>query len=75
MKQNTLENLKAGLGVVGVIALIGALIALVIFFPIFTIWSLNLLFATGIPVTFYTWLSVAWLTSLVAGTKIKYNKD
>ena len=33
--------------------------------PVFSIWSLNLLFGLGIPLTIWTWLAAAWLQILV----------
>lgn len=33
--------------------------------PVFTIWSLNLLFGLTIPVTLKTWLSALWLAAVV----------
>ena len=42
-------------------ALILLVIALVVVGPIFTILALNTLFTLSIPITFWTWLSTAWL--------------
>lgn len=57
-------------------SLISSAIALVVvsglliaFGPIFTIWALNLIFNLSIPITFWTWLSTAWLSFLVVGHK------
>jgi hypothetical protein len=36
--------------------------------PVFTIWSLNLLFHTNIEVDIGSYLAVLWLTSIVAVT-------
>lgn len=55
----------------GVIALIIGLIVLIGFGPIFTIWSLNLLFGLAIPITVWTWLSTAWLSAFFAAIKTK----
>jgi len=38
----------------------------IIFGPIFTIWAINALFGVGIPLNFWTWLSMLWLTIMVA---------
>lgn len=38
--------------------------------PIFTLWSINLLFHTAVPVTVQTWAAVAWL-ELVLGAAFK----
>lgn len=43
--------------------------------PIFTIWSLNLLFGLQIPVTFKTWCAVLWLLTVLNGIRIKSMKD
>lgn len=40
--------------------------------PILTIWAVNLLFSTAIPVTFWTWLSTAWLCVQFGGQRV-YN--
>lgn len=50
-------------------------VLVVVFGPIFTIWALNALFATAIPVTFWTWLSVLWLQSVAVGLKYKTTKE
>lgn len=42
-------------------------VVMLIMGPIFTIWSLNLLFGLAIPVTFWTWLSMFWLCMVVGG--------
>lgn len=55
----------------GIIALIVGLIVLIGIGPIFTIWSLNLLFGLTIPVTIWTWLSTAWLSAFFAPFKVK----
>jgi hypothetical protein len=44
-----------------VAALILLIITLVVAGPIFTILALNTLFTLSIPITFWTWLSTAWL--------------
>lgn len=54
-------------GVTGV----ALLICIIIIGPIFTIWALNLLFGTAIPVTIWTWLSTFWLGGLVSGAAYK----
>lgn len=54
-----------------VILLITVFLTLFIIGPVFTIWALNLLFATNIPVTFWTWLSVLWLQAILIGSRVK----
>jgi|688.fasta_scaffold08091_33 hypothetical protein len=48
--------------------LILLIIALLIFAPLVTIWSLNTLFNLGIDYTFWTWLAMAWLTMVTFGS-------
>ncbi|MAG26118.1 hypothetical protein CMI47_11170 [Candidatus Pacearchaeota archaeon] len=52
----------------GIAGLIVFVIVMVIFAPIFSIWAVNLLFGTQIPVTFWTWLSALWITHIVHGS-------
>jgi len=42
--------------------------------PLVTIWSLNLLFGLAIPVTFKTYLAVAWLQTIVYGQTVSNNR-
>jgi len=35
--------------------------------PIFSLWSLNFLFNTEIPINFSSWCAVAWLTFIIRG--------
>lgn len=57
------------LGAIAIALLIAFIVGMVIFFPIITIWSLNLLFGLSIPYTIYTWLATWWLAGIV-GSKI-----
>lgn len=43
------------------------LLAIVVVAPIFTIMALNTVFALGIPLTFWTWLSIVWLQMVTFG--------
>lgn len=45
--------------------LIIVLIAIIVFSPFLTIWSLNTLFSTGIPYTFWTWAAILWLQGML----------
>jgi len=38
----------------------------VVLFPVFTIWSLNMLFGLGIPYNLVTWTASWWLTMCLA---------
>lgn len=54
----------------GGIAIIGFVLLLIvaaIVSPVFTIWSVNALFGTGVVLTLKSWASVFWLQILVAG--------
>lgn len=42
--------------------------------PIFTIWSLNLVFGLEIPLTFWTWLSVVWLVLVIRSRNPSTNR-
>lgn len=42
--------------------------------PFFSIWSINCLFGTEIPLNFNTWCAMAWLL-LVFGIRIIANKN
>lgn len=42
-------------------------VLLILFAPFATIWSINTLFSTTIAYTFWTWLAMAWLTSVTFG--------
>jgi hypothetical protein len=43
--------------------------------PFFTIWSLNCLFGTEIPINFKTWCSVVWLMIVLHGIRINYKSS
>lgn len=57
-----------GLLGLGVVALVMIVVALVIFWPLVMIWSINTLFGLGIPYTFWTWLAMLVL-NLAFGAK------
>ena len=40
------------------------IVALIVFAPLATIWSLNTLFALAIPYNFATWFAAFWLTAV-----------
>ena len=59
-----------------IIALITLAIVLIGIGPILTILSLNALFALGIGITIWNWLSVVWLSMVlggICGNKFKFN--
>ena len=47
----------------------------VIAVPVLTIWAVNLLTGMSIPITFFTWLSAAWLLWLSRGSITVGGKD
>jgi hypothetical protein len=56
--------------------LILAFIAFVIIFgPIFTIWSINCLFGTEILLNFKTWCAMTWLLVILGGIRLGINKE
>ena len=60
---------------IGVVLLI---VALIVFGPLATIWSLNTLFGLGIAYTFWTWLATVWLSMVTFGSvtsSIRRNKN
>jgi hypothetical protein len=58
-----LDKVFLTLGVGSVLALI---VGLFIIGPILSIWAVNQLFGTTITVSFWNWVSVAWLHIVVA---------
>lgn len=48
-------------------ALVLFLIAVIIFAPLLTIWSLNTLFSLGIAYTIWTWAAVVWIQMVTFG--------
>ena len=53
--------------VVGGLTAVVVVVAILIFAPFVTIWSLNTLFALGIDYTFWTWLAMVWLSAVTFG--------
>ena len=43
------------------------LVAVIIFAPLISIWSLNTLFGLGIAYTFWTWAAIMWLQGIAFG--------
>jgi len=50
-----------------IISLIVLLVVLIGVGPILTIMSMNVLFNTGIALSFYSWISVVWLSLVLGG--------
>ena len=63
-----LEKTFTALGVSGVVLFV---IGLLVLGPWLSILAVNQLFGTTIQLTFWNWLSVAWLHVIVAGTSSK----
>ena len=53
--------------ILGVILLVALIVVVIGIGPVLTILSLNTLFNTGIAISFWSWLSVAWLHMIAAG--------
>lgn len=53
--------------VIGVLLTLGVFVLVIAIGPIFTLWSINFLFHTEIPINFYSWCAVAWLTFIIRG--------
>jgi len=69
---------KAILGTFGIFGLIAFILALIVFGPLISIWSLNALFALAIPYSFKTWLAVCWIQMVTFGgvqTALKKKKE
>lgn len=69
-----IKGILATFGILGLIALI---IAILVFAPLATIWSVNTLFSLGIEYTFKTWLATVWIQMVTFGnvtTAINNNK-
>ena len=50
-----------------VILLVILLAIIIVFAPLATIWSLNVLFGMAIEYNFWTWLATVWLSSVTFG--------
>lgn len=53
-----------------ILAIVLVLIALLIFSPVITIWSLNTLFGLAIPYTLATWFATVWLSMVTFGNVV-----
>lgn len=62
--------MKETLSVTGLIILAIVLIGVG---PLITIWSLNTLFSMNIAYSFWTWLSIVWLSLVTFGSVKKSN--
>ena len=60
-----------GMAVVGVIAVVALVVALLVLSPLAIIWALNTLFLLAIPYNFWTWLAVVVLLLLLGGSRAK----
>lgn len=61
--------------IIVVLVLFLLLAALIVMGPMFTIWSLNTLFATQIPFNFHTWAAVIWLMTVFHGIRFQIKKN
>lgn len=58
-----------------VVVLLLLLASLIVFGPIFTIWSLNTVFGLEIPFNFQTWAAVIWLMTVFHGIRFQIKKN
>lgn len=59
-----------------IVGLIVLIIALLIFGPLMTIWSLNMVFPLlAIPYNFWTWAGILWIQATFLGSKINKSSD
>ena len=65
-KANTMRN--SDFGILGGIILL--VVVLLFLSPFISVWSINTLFHTNIPINLWTYLAALWLTGLVAGSKV-----
>lgn len=56
------------------VALLALLLALIVLGPIFTIWSLNILFGLHIPMTLKTWAAAIWLMTVLYGIRFQLKR-
>lgn len=49
------------------------IVAMVVCFPLISIWSVNTLFGTAIPFNLATWFGAAWLSAIVYGAQAARN--
>ena len=49
--------------------------ALVLLGPIFSIWSLNILFGTEIAYNFKTWVAMIWIHTIIHGIRTTFKKN
>ena len=59
---------------VKIVLLIALIVAIIVFGPLITIWSLNTLFPVlAIPSNIYTWFATLWIFGIIA-TNVKGKK-
>lgn len=59
--------MKEALGITGLVILV---ITLIVVGPLTMIWSLNTLFSLNIAYSFWTWLSMSWLSLNTFGSVV-----
>lgn len=50
-------------------------VAVIVFGPLLTVWSINTLFNLNIGYNFYTWAAALWLGAILSGGLVSRNKD
>ncbi len=58
-------------GSLGILLIVGLVIALLVLSPLAIIWALNTLFLLAIPYNLWTWLAVVVLLVLLGGSRAK----
>jgi hypothetical protein len=58
-----------------VLSLFTLLLFFLILGPIFTIWSINVVFKLEIPVNFKTWIAVLWIMTVIHGIRIVLKRE
>ena len=61
-------------GILGLFLIVSCF-AIIFVGPIFTIWSLNTLFGTEIPIDFKHWVAVLWLATLLRGFTVTLKRN
>ncbi len=56
------------LRVVAAVAVVVLIIAVIVFGPMLTIWALNTLAGSNIPINLATWFAALWLGALLGGS-------
>jgi len=61
--------------IIAALAILAFVMFMLIVGPFFSIWSINCLFGTEIPLTFKTWCSMAWVLFIIHSVRISTKKS